>query len=279
MTWTSESSYRDFKTRVKITIESFQKFHLEWSATAPPELRKNGKLRTTRPWPRSKSTCSVFSQRPTTTQTRSPLSQRYDPPNRSRITINCNHLSVPCSLARHSASDGLQSKSACVAIQEVDDTLDAIVITTLPRYPFCCHANLMSLPRDRLLEVIRLLNSRLPRARQIPTSSDCPNWLLRSCIEALVGIRLDNFNGTKLSTSFENCGMYRMTVEGMPVAPFASLSLKTSCKARDRKRRGHSMVHSSPSACGLERLDEAQEEEIEEDHSHVRLAESLHGKL
>lgn len=80
---------------------------------------------------------------------------------------------------------------ARVAIQQEDTSLDAIVVTTLPNYPFCSHEDLLRMSRAELITVARAMNARLPAnsASQIPTDDRVLEAAVRSQIEALVGIR------------------------------------------------------------------------------------------
>ena len=80
-------------------------------------------------------------------------------------------------------------RSACVALQNDDPFLDAVVITALPTVPFCCHADLITMNRDQLVEVANTLNKKLPLAMQIDTSILRTERYIRNSIELLVGIR------------------------------------------------------------------------------------------
>ena len=78
--------------------------------------------------------------------------------------------------------------SARVALQEEDRELDAIVITTLPCFPFCCHEDLFLMSRQELLDVAKTFNSRLPLIAQICISDGIADTSIRHHIEMLVGI-------------------------------------------------------------------------------------------
>lgn len=82
-------------------------------------------------------------------------------------------------------------RPARLAIQHGDHSFDAIVVTTLPCYPFCCHEDLLTMSRQQLVEVAVLFNSRLPSSRQIEVSDAATNAHIRHSIETLVGIAPD----------------------------------------------------------------------------------------
>ncbi|KAF4609547.1 hypothetical protein D9613_012319 [Agrocybe pediades] len=77
---------------------------------------------------------------------------------------------------------------ACLAIQHHDKPLDAVVITTLPRYPFCCHEDLLTMSRAQLVEAATLFNNYLPQNAQIDCSELATDANIRHCIETMVGI-------------------------------------------------------------------------------------------
>ncbi|TEB30736.1 hypothetical protein FA13DRAFT_1710036 [Coprinellus micaceus] len=80
-------------------------------------------------------------------------------------------------------------RPARLAIQQEDPSFDAVVVTTLPNYPFCCHEDLLSMSREGLFSVARMLNGRLPMTSQIPVGEWVPETVVRERIEVLVGIR------------------------------------------------------------------------------------------
>ena len=85
------------------------------------------------------------------------------------------------------AADGIL-RHARLGIQQHDDIYDAIVISTLPHYPFCCHEDLVTMSRSRLLRVVDLFNSRLPLNAQIVILESSSSSYIRHCIENIVGI-------------------------------------------------------------------------------------------
>ena len=78
--------------------------------------------------------------------------------------------------------------TARIALQQYDHSLDAIVITTLPCHPFCCHEDLLMMSRSRLIQAALLFNSRLPVCSQIELADTIPDAHIRHSIETLVGI-------------------------------------------------------------------------------------------
>jgi hypothetical protein len=88
----------------------------------------------------------------------------------------------------HCSTGLTQPKRAQLAIQQYDRVHDAIVVSTLPYYPFCCHQDLIAMTRSRLLQTAYLFNSCLPfsgRFTDLEVSSDA---YIRRRIEELVGI-------------------------------------------------------------------------------------------
>lgn len=75
-----------------------------------------------------------------------------------------------------------------LAIQQHDNIHDAIVISTLPHYPFCCHEDLVTMSRSQLLGVAGLFNSHLPINAQIVILESSRAKYIRNCIEHIVGI-------------------------------------------------------------------------------------------
>ncbi|KAI0051528.1 hypothetical protein FA95DRAFT_1462706, partial [Auriscalpium vulgare] len=63
---------------------------------------------------------------------------------------------------------------------------DAIVVTALTTVPFCCHADLLTMPRPQLLGVACALNAHLPVALHIDANPTRPDVYIRSAIEILV---------------------------------------------------------------------------------------------
>ena len=85
-------------------------------------------------------------------------------------------------------SGELRGKRARLAIQQHDENYDAVIVTTLPDFPFCCHEDLLTMSHSRLLRVADLFNSRLPSPTRIPCTEDATDADIRHSIEKLVGI-------------------------------------------------------------------------------------------
>lgn len=101
-----------------------------------------------------------------------------------------------------------------VAIQNEDTTEDAVVVTSLDKIPFCCHADLLLMRREQLLTVASILNGRLPIALQIDT--DRPDSYIRNSIEFTVGLRNNPPDApTKPATPSRNF------VPSSPISPLA----------------------------------------------------------
>jgi hypothetical protein len=111
-----------------------------------------------------------------------------------RQSLSYGHLSARPSSTRldqpesHCSNPLTRLKWAKLAIQQYDQVCDAIVVSTLPCYPFCCHRDLLTMSRPRLLQAAYLFNSCLPfcaRFTDLEVSSDAH---IRRRIEQLVGI-------------------------------------------------------------------------------------------
>ncbi|KAF5385662.1 hypothetical protein D9757_005464 [Collybiopsis confluens] len=74
------------------------------------------------------------------------------------------------------------------AIQNLDETYNAIVITALEDIPFRCHEDLLSMSRERLINVANTLNAKLPAALRIDIADHRSDVSIRKSIEVLVGI-------------------------------------------------------------------------------------------
>ncbi|KAJ3575007.1 hypothetical protein NP233_g1379 [Leucocoprinus birnbaumii] len=76
----------------------------------------------------------------------------------------------------------------CMALQNSDHSIDAVIISTLLKLPFCCHENLLTMSPDRILEVAHEINERLPDALKIDLNGACDYIAIRKQVERLVGI-------------------------------------------------------------------------------------------
>ena len=151
---------------------------------------------------------------------------------------------------------------ARVALQQYDQPLDAIVITTLPSYPFCCHEDLLMMSRPQLVQAALLLNSRLPDCSQIELADGIPDAHIRHSIERLVGIIPDMPGAPKAikSRRFERTDDSEIDIrddleqDTLPSPPTSPLSMRVS-----RRQEKALPVMSSPPHL-LERLEEEDDE-------------------
>jgi hypothetical protein len=163
---------------------------------------------------------------------------------------------------------GLDQKSregttARVALQQHDQPLDAIVITTLPSYPFCCHEDLLMMSRSHLVEAAVLLNSRLPACSQIELADGVPDAHIRHSIETLVGIVPDMPGAPKAIKSRSFLDTREMLdlladpeQDTVPSPPTSPLSMRVS----RRQEKALPVIMSPPRL--LERLEEEDENQF-----------------
>lgn len=78
-----------------------------------------------------------------------------------------------------------------VALQTTSPSTDSIIITSFQRAPFCCHEDLVTMPRPELAQVAQRINERLPKALQIACGDDVEDTDIRRAIEVLTGIRTE----------------------------------------------------------------------------------------
>lgn len=74
-----------------------------------------------------------------------------------------------------------------IALQSEDAEEDAVVITALNAVPFCCHADLLLMNREQLVEVAQSLNNKLPLKMRIDLARS--DAFIRNSVEVVVGIR------------------------------------------------------------------------------------------
>ncbi|EIN05467.1 hypothetical protein PUNSTDRAFT_137579 [Punctularia strigosozonata HHB-11173 SS5] len=95
---------------------------------------------------------------------------------------------------KRSRTEGLPAR-ACrtpphrVALQHLDTSRDAIVITALAAFPFCCHEDLVTMARAQLVDVALALNASLPGPMQIDVNPARGEGAIRRAIEVVVGLR------------------------------------------------------------------------------------------
>lgn len=78
-----------------------------------------------------------------------------------------------------------------VALQTTSLSTDSIIITSFQRAPFCCHEDLVTMPRPQLVQAAESINERLPKALQIACGDDVEDADIRRAIEVLTGIRTE----------------------------------------------------------------------------------------
>jgi len=155
-----------------------------------------------------------------------------------------------------------QHGTARIALQKYDQALDAIVITTLPSYPFCCHEDLLTMSRSQLVQAALFLNSHLPACSQIELADRIPGAHIRHSIERLVGIVPDIPTAPKpiKSRRIEKMDTRKIDSPGnlkqdiLPTPPTSPLSTRLS----RRPKKVLSVMMSSPPRL-LERLEEEDE--------------------
>ena len=154
--------------------------------------------------------------------------------------------------------------TARIALQQYDQPLDAIVITTLPSYPFCCHEDLLMMSRSQLVQAAASLNSRLPVCSQIELADSIPDAHIRHSIETLVGIIPDMPGAPKANKSrrFERMDVGGIDILGdleqdtLPSPPTSPLSMRVS----RRQEKALPVMLSPPHL--LERLEEEDESDF-----------------
>ena len=191
------------------------------------------------------------------------------PDDRDSHSIDGQETVPPSSLSRQKSTLKSPSHSpgslpqrarrpARLAIQHDDHSFDAVVVTTLPCYPFCCHEDLLTMSRQQLVEVAVLFNSRLPSSRQIEVSDAATNAHIRHSIETLVGIVPDvpgAPKGVKSRTMSKN-DRISLSLEDsiLPSPPTSPLAMRVS------RRRGVPLIASPSRALGC--LQEEDEEKL-----------------
>src|SRR6266545_884003 len=118
----------------------------------------------------------------------SAVSLPHTPPDERELDDVRHPDTDPPNTTKSSSQDELRGKRARLAIQQHDENYDAVIVTTLPEFPFCCHEDLLTMSHSRLLRVADLFNSRLPSPTRIPCTEDATDADIRHSIEKLVGI-------------------------------------------------------------------------------------------
>lgn len=157
---------------------------------------------------------------------------------------------------------------ARVALQQDDEPFDAIVITTLPCYPFCCHEDLLLMSRQQLINVAATFNAHLPHVIKIEISDTVSDAHIRHCIERLAGIvpdipaaprRIRSWLDKKRKESEDPQTFLSSKIpqlDKFPSPPASPLAMRAS------RRRSFATLISTPPRM-LERLDEEEEQSEE----------------
>jgi len=144
------------------------------------------------------------------------------------------------SLSRSSSFEKAHEK-ACLAIQHHDKPLDAVVVTALPRYPFCCHEDLLTMSRQQLVEAAILFNNHLPLNAQIDCSESATDANIRHHIETMVGI-VPEIPGAPKAVKSRNNKFTMATLledtplESLPSPPSSPLAMRFT------RKRGSSSI-------------------------------------
>ncbi|KAF5354092.1 hypothetical protein D9756_006897 [Leucocoprinus leucothites] len=171
----------------------------------------------------------------------------------------------------------------CMALQSSDHSVDAVVINTLLKLPFCCHEDLLTMPPDRIIEVAQEMNGRLPDALKINLNEPRDHSDIRREVERLVGIvkSIDAVSvpGAPLkrtksrgrqefgkATNVEFLAHLDLRAISPPTSPLAMIS-----EARLRRRVGHADIAAIMSPTKLAMLREEDEEEGDEVERHDML--------
>ncbi|KAF7338560.1 Glutamine amidotransferase type-2 domain-containing protein [Mycena venus] len=147
---------------------------------------------------------------------------------------------------------------ACMALQNDDLTEDAVVITALSTLPFCCHEDLLTMPRHALVAVADSLNAKLPGVLQISVSLTRTDAAIRNEIEFIVGLRTE-MPVPPAPRAQRPDGGYVPEVD-------ADEEMDKTPPTSPLSRRGRRMfqIYGTPGTPRLERLVEAEEENDEE---------------
>ena len=152
-----------------------------------------------------------------------------------------------------------------IALQQYDQSFDAIVITTLSSHPFCCHEDLLTMSRSQLVQAAAMFNSRLPGCSQIELADGIADAYIRHSIERLVGIVPNTMPGvpeTIKSRRFERMDISEIDLRGdlgrdiLPSPPTSPLSKRVS----RRQEKALPFMSSPPHI--LERLEEEDENDF-----------------
>ncbi|XP_006456306.1 hypothetical protein AGABI2DRAFT_180981 [Agaricus bisporus var. bisporus H97] len=172
----------------------------------------------------------------------------------------------------------------CVALQNSDHSIDAVVISTLLKLPFCCHEDLLTMKPTRVFEVAKEMNDRLPEALQIDLSQSRNYKDVRNEVERLVGIvkkasevqvpgaplkRVRSRGGRrdsgKKDSDFDALNELDLRAISPPTSPLAVISATRGNRRRDGETTDVSMVISPTKLTMLREEDEDDEMESMEE--------------
>jgi len=160
-------------------------------------------------------------------------------------TITSSHASV-------------SRRRACMALQNEDLTEDAVVITALSTLPFCCHEDLLTMPRNALVGVAESLNTKLPAVLRISTNRTRTDAAIRNEIEFIVGLRTE-----MVVPPAPRAQRPRLGDDGYVVEVDVDEEMDRTPTTSPLARRGRRMfqIYGTPGTPRLERLAEEQEED------------------
>ncbi|KAI6106124.1 hypothetical protein EV401DRAFT_2242089 [Pisolithus croceorrhizus] len=169
-----------------------------------------------------------------------------------------------------------------VVLQTYSTSTEGIVLTALPSAPFCCHEDLLTMSREKLEDVVRALNEKLPRRMRIGVAVERKDqWVgsnddedlkgaiagmsdaeIRRKIEVLVGIR-----------KREGLGDLNVPFESVP-ADAPTLELPATCTHSEVPVSLESVDTSDHERWPTEDKDLACEVEVDGSHAKVELSSS-----
>jgi len=166
----------------------------------------------------------------------------------------------------------------CMTLQNSDHSVDAIVISTLFKLPFCCHEDLLTMPPNRVVEVAQEINERLPEVFKIDLKEFHDHNGIRREVERLVGI-VKSINGAAISGAplkrvkskgrrelgdVEFLSHSDVRATSPPTSPLAIIS-----EARDRRRSGKGDFKPVMSSTKLTMLQEEEEDDCDDAGKHA----------
>ena len=166
----------------------------------------------------------------------------------------------------------------CMALQNSDHSVDAVVISTLLKLPFCCHEDLLTMSPTRVFEVAQEMNERLPEVFKIDLKESRDHRGIRREVERLVGI-VKSINGAAVPGAplkrvkskgrrelgdVEFLGHSDFRAISPPTSPLASIS-----ETKDRRRLEKGKFEPAMSLTKLTMLQEEEEDDFDDTGKHV----------